>query len=240
MTRAHALLLSPWAPRAKSRGAVVALAVCLTASAASAQEPAPTLTIAPAKPARWDAAAHLTWLGERRPQDQLFQSNRWSGVASGGGSIGYYWTAHLKTELDLSASNEDENYTFEATALPGQTLPQFVQRDHEIRFTTAAAGLTGQFFENAWFHPFVGAGIEVVREREHTETVPPPVPPRASTVSPSPPGETRVRYSGRAYVATGFKAYLSDHTFIRTDLRTSWSGDGLAALGWRSGVGVDF
>jgi hypothetical protein len=51
---------------------------------------------------------------------------------------------------------------------------------------------------------------------------------------------TRVRYSGRAYFATGFKVYLSEHAFIRGDIRTSWSSQGLSALGWRSGVGVDF
>jgi hypothetical protein len=59
-------------------------------------------------------------------------------------------------------------------------------------------------------------------------------------VSPPFESETRVGYSGRPYLATGFKLYLSDHAFIRTDLRTSWSSHGLAALGWRSGVGVDF
>ena len=54
------------------------------------------------------------------------------------------------------------------------------------------------------------------------------------------PAETHVRYYGRRYIATGFKAYVSEHAFIRTDIRASWSSDGLAALGWRSGIGVDF
>jgi hypothetical protein len=221
--------------------ASIVLAVCLTASTAAGQDVTPTVTLVPAGSARWDAAGHVTWLGERRLiDDQSSQSDRWFGVASGGGSVGYYWTPHLKTEFDLSTSNEGEHYSFETIALPGQTTPLFVQRDHEIRFTTASAGLTGQFFENAWFHPFVSAGIELVREREHIETIPPPVPPRGPTVSVPAVADTRVRYRGRPYVGTGFKVYLSDHAFIRTDIRTSWASDGLAALGWRSGVGVDF
>lgn len=220
--------------------AAVALAVCLTASATAAQEVTPRVTVVPPGLSRWDAGAHVIWLGERRTVDQLFESDRWFAVASGGGSVGYYWTPHLKTEFDLSTSSEGENYSFEPIALPGLTTPLFVQRDHEIRFTTASAGLTGQFFENAWFHPFVSVGLELVREREHIETIPPPVPPRGPTMSLTAEAETRVRYNGRPYVATGFKAYVSDHAFLRTDIRTSWSSDGLTAFGWRSGIGVDF
>jgi hypothetical protein len=218
---------------------MAALAVLLTASAPSAQQRTPTVTLVPAMSTRWDVAAHVTWLGERRPAE-LFQWDRWLGVASAGGNVGYYWNAHLKTEFDLSTSNEGENYSFETIALPGQTTPLFVQRDHNVRFTTASAGLTGQFFENAWLHPFVSAGVELLREREQIETIPPPVPPRGPAVSPAPEEETRVRYTGRPYLATGFKVYVSDHAFIRTDIRTSWSSHGLTALGWRSGVGVDF
>lgn len=204
-----------------------ALAVGLIASAAGAQDTG------------WDAAAQVTWLGEHRPAGS-FEWDRWFGVASGGGSIGYYWTAHLKTEFDISTSSEGERYSYEFIPVAGFTSPLVVERDHEMRFTTASAGLTFQAFENAWFHPFVGAGLELVREREHIEIVPSPVPPRGPTVSVPPQTETHVRYRGRPYVSTGFKVYVSDHTFIRTDLRTSWSGAGLAALGWRSGVGVDF
>ena len=219
--------------------AAAALAVCLTASAAGAQEITPRVTLAPAASTRWDATGHITWLGERRPAES-FEWDRWFGVASGGGSVGYYWTAHLKTEFDISTSSEGETYSYEFIPVPGLTSPLIVERDHEIRFTTAAAGLTFQAFENAWFHPFIGAGLELVREREHIEIVPSPIPPRGPTVSLPPQTETHVRYSGRPYVSTGFKVYLSDHAFIRSELRTSWSSDGLAALGWRSGVGVDF
>jgi hypothetical protein len=52
--------------------------------------------------------------------------------------------------------------------------------------------------------------------------------------------ETRVHYSGRPFIATGFKGYVSERVFIRTDLRTAWSHEGLAAMAWRTGIGVDF
>ena len=220
--------------------ALLALAVCLSASGVAAQEPAPILTTAPARSARWDVSGHVAWVGERRPAAEPVQWDRWFGVAAGGGSAGYYWTSHLKTELDISTSNEGEDDTLVTLAVPGQTAPLLVERHHETRFTTASAGLIGQFFENVWFHPFVSAGLEIVRAREHIETVPPPVPPRGPTLTPSSASETRVGYTGRPYVGAGFKAYISERAFFRTDLRTSWSSDGLSSLGWRSGVGVDF
>lgn len=218
----------------------ITFAACLTGSvAAAAQEPAPGVMLLPGDPTRWDAAAHVTWLGERRT-NQPFQWDRWINVASGGGTIGYYWTTHLKTELDVSTSTEDEIYSVEPIALPGTSTLFPLQRDHEFRVTTATIGAVGQFFENRWFHPFVSAGLEIVREHERVETTfPIAFPPGISPPMATEP-ETIVRVAARPYVATGFKAYVSERTFIRSDLRTSWSSDGLAALGWHNGIGFDF
>ena len=222
-----------------TRVLTIALVACLAASGARAQEPAPALTLLPAAPSRWDVAAHVTWLGERQA-NQPFQWDRWVNAAAGGGSVGYYWTTHLKTEIDLSTSTEDEIYSIEPIALPGTNTLFPLQRDHAFRVSTASAGVVGQFFENTWFHPFVSAGLEIVREREHVETTIPVFPPR----TPMPPiateAETIVRLAARPYVATGFKVYVSDRAFIRSDVRTSWSTDGLAALAWHSGAGFDF
>src|SRR5689334_17913265 len=160
-------------------------AVCLAASASGAQERTPKVTLGPSMSTRWDVAAQITWLGERRPAES-FEWDRWFGVASGGGSIGYYWTTHLKTEVDLFTSSEGESYSVEFISAPGLTSPLYIERNHEVRFTTLSAGLTRQFFENAWFHPFVSGGLELVKRRERVETVPPPVPPRGTSVNLTP------------------------------------------------------
>jgi hypothetical protein len=219
----------------------ILLAVCLTAAVtANAQETRQTVTLVPPGTPRWDAAAHVTWLGEQR-RFESDAGDRWFGVAAGGGIVGYHWTTHLKTELDISTATEGEIYSYEAVFLPGAATPLFVQRDHEFRISTVSAGLSGQFLENAWFHPFVGAGIELVHEREVIETAFPPFSPRdPRAIGLVPQSERELRYRARPYAATGFKAYVSERAFVRTDLRTSWSGEGLAALAWRTGVGVDF
>ena len=213
----------------------------MSALTASAQDvrPASTVTLSPASPSRWDLTAHVTWLGERLNQPGDW--DRWYGVASGGADIGYYWTPHLKVELDVGTSTKGETYSYEPTTLPGAPFLSFIERDHEFRVTTASLGVNAQFFENAWFHPFIGAGLELRREREHIETTAPLVFTRdGRPVGIGAEEETRVRYGGRPFIATGFKGYVSERVFIRTDVRTSWSSDGLAALAWRTGVGVDF
>jgi hypothetical protein len=162
-------------------------------------------------------------------------------VATGGATVGYYWTPHLKTEVDVATSTRGEAYSLEQVS-PLPPFSSFVQRDHEFRLTMVSAGLTAQFFENAWFHPFVGTGVDLIREREHIETTTPiasPRDPRAPSIPP-PDEETRTHYLPRPFVTVGFKVYVSERAFIRTDLRTSWSSDGLTTMAWRNGIGFDF
>ena len=177
----------------------VAVASCLTASISAAQEPTPAVTLLPASASRWDVSAHVVWLGERRP-DPSIRWDQWFNVASGGGLVGYYWTPHLKTEFDISTSSEGERYSVEHIAIPGITTVLPLQRDHEFRVTTGSAGVIGQFFDNAWFHPFVGAGVELIREREHIETSLQFIPPRDPRAPPLPEFQPEKRSSdiGRA------------------------------------------
>jgi hypothetical protein len=55
-----------------------------------------------------------------------------------------------------------------------------------------------------------------------------------------PQTETKTRFIGSPFVGAGFKVYVSERAFIRTDLRTSWSSEGLNTLAWRNGIGFDF
>ena len=114
-----------------TRVLAITLAACLTASIAAAQEPTSAITLLPAAPSRWDVAAHVTWLGERSTGPS-FAWDRWINVASGGGIVGYYWTPHLKTELDIFTSGEDEIYSIEPIALPGTNTLFPLQRDHHV------------------------------------------------------------------------------------------------------------
>src|SRR5262245_32463197 len=184
----------------RARTCALALAASMSALNASAQDSrrTPIVTLSPASPSRWDAAAHVTWLGERL--NQPIDWDRWYGVGSGGADVGYYLTPHLKVELDIATSTQGESYSYEQIPLPGSPFPSFLQREHEFRVTTTAVGFNAQLFENAWAHPFIGAGLELSREREHIETtLPLPFTREATLVSMPPASETRVRYGGRPF-----------------------------------------
>ena len=219
--------------------AIVFTAVLMAATAAAQDAPpTPPLTLRPTDASRWDAYGHLTWLG--RHQQQSFDP--WYEVATGGASVGYYWTPHLKAELDFASSTQGQTYSVEPVP-PFPSFPTFVTSEHEFRLATVAAALNAQFFENTWFHPFVGAGIELTREREHirrTTSIVIPRDPRAPPAMSPPQTETKTRFVGRPFVDGGFKVYVSERAFIRTDLRASWSSDGLATMAWRNGIGLDF
>jgi hypothetical protein len=105
-------------------------------------------------------------------------------------------------------------------------------------------GLAYQFFENAWFHPFVGAGVAVVHETARAERLPaeprfvdsvrPPV------VLPELPPIDRSTTVAHPFLTVGFKTYAGERVFFRSDLRVAASSDGAESITWRAGMGVDF
>ncbi len=215
----------------------------LAASSAAAQDRQATLMLTPPEGRRWDVAAHVAWLNVNKSGVGA-SWNEWYDAASFGTVVGYHWTPHLKSEVDLVTSSEGDIYSDLTMFLPGEPIPVFRSREHFFRTTTLSAGATYQFFENSWFHPFVGLGVALVRERERIETPPTFIPsrdPRVPVRVPALELETRLRHLAQPFLAGGFKAYVSERAFIRGELRSSLSSDrGLAALAWRAGAGIDF
>ena len=102
--------------------------------------------------------------------------------------------------------------------------------------------MTYQFFENQWFHPHVGAGLEAVRESDRT------VVPEARVLSRQPgaplviPGEdsrTTISWTVRPVVSAGFKWYVNERGFIRSDVRVALGNRRAAHVAWVAGIGVD-
>ena len=184
------------------------------ATAARAQQ-APVLL--PVDPPRWDVSAEAGWLGSNK-SDIAPAWDDWFDVAAGGGAVGHYWTPHLRSELRVAFAGEGRVYEEQRTTVPGHPFPVFVLDEHRYRTTTVGAGLSYQFFENQWFHPSVGAGLEIAREREAGVGT--------STIA-------------RPFASTGFKWYVNERAFARTDLRVSFSDGAAAHVTWTAGIGVD-
>jgi hypothetical protein len=220
------------------RTATVAIAVLLVgASAAIAQTP--TITLTPPDRDRWDVAVHAG----RQGVDRSDIGDEWNGWYESGAvsaSAGYYLTPHLKLEADVARAAEASLYVQYPSVIPGQPWAYPRVRDHHFRTTTASGAVVWQFFENQWFHPFAGAGVLVLHERQRADALPPQLIGGTSPfVLPGLPELKVSRTAAQGFVTTGFKVYVSKQAFIRTDLRVGIARGAESAV-WRAGVGVDF
>ena len=217
--------------------AFLAAAFLITGTAA-AQE-SPSISLKPPDLARWDIAAHVGWLHKDTSEigtDNASQfatfGDDWRGVPATGITAGGYLTPHVKTELQAAVSGEARVYRTEQFLLPGSP-PVFRSREHSVQTATLGLGVSYQFFENQWFHPFAGGGVEVQRIRDRVEVL-------SQSISRSvPPPTTGVSYTARPFIGTGFKWYISERAFVRTAVQVSFSGRGTSDVAWTAGIGGD-
>jgi hypothetical protein len=100
-----------------------------------------------------------------------------------------------------------------------------------------------QFGRNRWFHPSLGAGIDVVREsssRHDEPIVAYDQFTRQSRVVRQAIEHPDEHHTGaRALIVGGFKAYLTPRTFFLSDMRVTFASRAEDVL-VRVGFGVDF
>jgi hypothetical protein len=218
----------------------VAAAALLCPIAASAQD-ANGISLLPSHPRRWDVSGDVGWLSSNK-SDVGAGWNDWYDVPAGGGSAGFYVTPKLKAELRLAFSGEGRVDEEERLEVPAQPFPVFRLREHHFRTSTLGAGVAYQFFDNQWFHPHVGAGLEVVRETERVFAPEWRVPPRGvgpPVVIPGADARTAVDWAVRPVLSTGFKWYVNERGFVRADVRVSIGNTRAAHVAWTAGIGVD-
>jgi len=104
---------------------------------------------------QWDTAGQLAL--QHRNKTDFGGSDRWYSVAAIDGSVGHYWTPHIKLELDVGTTGQGEIAGAEPAAASGLPFPFSRYREHKLRETTIGGTAMYQFFENQWVHPFVGA-----------------------------------------------------------------------------------
>jgi hypothetical protein len=203
-----------------------------------ARAQAPTaISLGDPDPARWDASGHMSWLAVNK-SDIAPEWNRWYDAATVGAAIGRFFGPHLKVEFDAATSASAEVYVEQMAIVPGQPYPIYITQPQHFRLTTLSGGASYQFFDNRWFHPVVGAGIEAARETRAVERVIYPLQLPASVVLD--PVGTTATWRGRPFADVGFKWFVSERGFIRSDVRTTFDGNGVSHVSWRSGVGFDF
>jgi hypothetical protein len=133
-----------------------------------------------------------------------------------------------------------------------------VGAEQQVRTNGISAGLTYQFFENQWAHPFVFGGVALDFDRTRIRTWAqsyyrgdPRIPGNEIVI-----GQHGIRDLGtsrevRGVFGTGAKLYMSPRSFFKTDLRVNvgpstrsrslrTAGGGSRHVSFRLGVGLDF
>jgi hypothetical protein len=187
-------------------------------------------------PSRFDASVSFGGYGS--DHDEPIREECWTHDVAAEVTGGFYWSDHLKTEIAFAWTGQSRTSGYEIVTEGPSFYPIYFS--HRYRHQTASIAQTYQFGRNAFFHPFVQAGALVDRQR-HTIDRPGQVaylsPGRTSNVLPF--QQTNVRVRARAFAGGGFKAYMSERAFFRTNVAFGIRG-GLRHVGWTLGVGTDF
>jgi hypothetical protein len=190
--------------------------------------------------ARADVTGVLGWFNANQAEHS--QYNDWYHRSGYGGAIlGWYWTDHVKTEVEFAVTSPAELYGVETIDVGGR--PAYVSSRHRFNTRRVTAGQQYQFFRNAWTHPHVAAGVDLTWQthRQHDDPVLlydqltriSRVVRPARTIGPS------TALVVRPFAEVGTKLYLSRRGFFRTDLRLTFR-DNVEEVLLRFAVGVDF
>jgi hypothetical protein len=208
------------------------------AALATAQEP-PTTPFT-----RADVHAVIGWqnLHQAQPVEERYGNNWINGILFGGAGAGWYWTDHLKTQVDLGGGTKGHQYRYEPIFAGGlQTGSQSSRVT--VQQQSVAIAQQYQFFRNQWFHPHVGAGVDIARETTREAYDPvfvfDPVTRVSRQIAPRPPEGPDHRVIARPFGEAGFKAYMTRKAFFTADTRLMFKS-GIDEVLFRFGFGVDF
>lgn len=187
-----------------------------------------------------DVFGSLGWLNVHKADLDHYNSwfNRSLHVA---GTFGWYWNEHLKTELEAAASTRARLYGSRETFINGQRV--FIASESTLTTRRVTASQQYQFGHNAWFHPHLAAGVDLTWERTRQVDRPyyifDPVLRYNRLIDENVTHPARVDLRVRPFVATGFKAYVTERAFFRSDIRFV-ARRRLDEVLLRFGFGVDF
>jgi opacity protein-like surface antigen len=213
------------------------MAWLIGAGLAAAQEPAR----APLN--RGDVHFVLGWQNIRKeqPSAQSFDNDWLNGIFYGGAGAGWYWTDNLKTQVDVGGGTHANQYRYESTTVNG--LNTTTSSRLRVQQQNLALSQQYQFFRNEWFHPHIGAGIDIARETTTEEYEPTFAFDSAARVTrqltPRRIEGPDHRIVARPFVEAGFKGYVTRRAFFTGDSRVMVRG-GIDEVLFRFGFGVDF
>ena len=187
---------------------------------------AQAVQLVPVDFSRVELAGSVGWQGVRRPSFENWNDRYDTGTAAA--TAGFFWTRHLKTEVTVSTSGEGS--MFESVTLPpvpGRP-PTFRYLEHYYQETAVSPAVSYQFLENRWVHPFLTAGVDFVRERHEVFDIQQNLRTSEST------------HFADAFVGAGAKFFMTERSFIRSDIKYAFRDQETDRTTWTVGVGFEF
>jgi opacity protein-like surface antigen len=185
-----------------------------------------------------DIQGAIGWSGA---DHEHVESRQWYGSALAGLSAGHYWTDHAKTEVEAAWNSPGSRELFENIEREGYaTYAISTYKAGDVRIGVAQLY---QFGRNQWAHPYVGAGVDLVRRHVSLER-----PAQTRTVflrNGNIPVQVpalsmqKTTFFAHAVLKTGLKMYVSEKTFFVTELKFGIRRDVDHAV-WKIGMGRDF
>jgi hypothetical protein len=210
-------------------GLVLALAGAAQAQTTFAQSPVSQL----------DVTGVIGWMNGRSDVDQY--DGWYNRSVYGGGGVGWYWTDNLKTEIDGGVSSPAERNLYRTVVVANR----YTSSESRYTYSTRrfSVGQQYQFRRNAWFHPFLAAGLDMTWEKTEREdqsvTVYDSTTRLSQTIIPATVYPASTDLLARPFGTLGFKAYMSQRSFFRMDLKFVVK-DGVEEVLLRFGLGTDF
>src|SRR4051812_25527765 len=209
---------------------ILACTLALVAAAPAAAQPI----------SRGDATGVAGWFNAN--QSEYSSYNDWYNRSAYLGAIlGWYWTEHHKTEVEVGATSAVDFYGVQTIDIDGQRASGSSQHRFSTRRITA--GQQYQFFHNAWAHPHAGIGADMTWETHQQHDDPLSLYDQGSRTSrvvrPARTLGPSTELEVRPFAEAGTKLYLSQRAFFRSDLRLTFHG-GVDEVLLRFGLGIDF
>ncbi|MGH9370639.1 MAG: hypothetical protein ACRD15_03825 [Vicinamibacterales bacterium] len=211
------------------------MVVLAGASRAGAQDPPSHRLLV-----RGDVSGSVGWAHVNTSELSVHE-NWFSRGLSGDLAFGWYWTNHLRTEVYAGGTDEFTVHASGPLHIDGRTLIT----SSNYTFAARRLGISQQyqFGHNQWFHPYLGAGVEVVSEqrsrRDEAVYWFDPVTYRTHREREAVEHPERTDVEPYAFVSAGFKAYMHPRVFFLTDGRFTFASRPEQVL-LRFGLGVDF
>jgi hypothetical protein len=217
------------------RTLLLGLSAWLVAIGAAAQDPGRV----PIQ--RGDLHFTIGWQNLHKEQPVLHYNDWLNNIFYGGAGAGWYWTDHVKTQVDVGAGTRGRQFRYEPIVVNGQQTS--TSSRVSVSQQSVAIGQHYQFFENQWFHPHVGAGVDLARETTREDYDPVIVFDQATRQSrQASPARTEGpdhRLIARPFGEVGLKAYMTRRAFFTADSRVMFR-HGVDEVLFRLGFGVDF